>query len=113
MPTSENPYSPPKDDEAHLLAPRFNQLVSPRAILFVVASAAACGAAGLLIGAALGAFVPSYYRSVFANGDSPSFDPLAVGIGQGLTQGVGTGLVVGIALLAVHYWRQTRSDAGH
>ncbi len=63
----------------------------------------------MLIGAALGTFVPGYYRSVFSNGDNPSFDPVAVGIGQGLTQGVGTGLAVGIALLAVHYWRQTRS----
>ena len=106
---SENPYSPPKDDEAQHPAPSIAQLVSPRAILFVIASSATCGAAGLLIGAALGAFLPGYYRSVFSNGDSPNFDPLAVGIGQGLTQGVGTGLAVGVALLAVHYWRQTRA----
>ena len=84
-------------------------LVSLRSILFVIASAAACGAAGMLIGAALGAFVPNYYRSVFSNGDSSTFDPVAVGIGQGLTQGIGTGLAVGLALLAIHYWRQTRA----
>jgi hypothetical protein len=111
MPSSENPYSPPKDEASMQPVPTMSQLVAPRAILFVLASSAACGAAGLLIGAALGTLVPGYYRSVFSNGESPNFDPVAVGIGQGLTQGIGTGLAVGIALLVVHYWRRTRENA--
>ena len=70
----------------------------------VFASALVGGVLGLLMGAALGSMMPAYYRSVFAGGDSPNFDPVAVGIGQGLTQGVVFGGVVGLALVAMYYW---------
>lgn len=68
------------------------------------------GASGAGLGAALGVFSPGYYRSVFSNGDSPTFDPVAVGIGQGLTQGVVFGTLVGLLLVAMFYWSRTRSQ---
>ena len=69
------------------------------------------GLCGLGIGAALGSFVPGYYRSVFSNGADTSFDPVAVGIGQGLTQGVVGGGTIGLALVAMFYWYRLRSSA--
>ena len=61
------------------------------------------------IGAALGAFVPGYYRSVFPSGGDPNFDPIAVGIGQGLTQGVVFGGIIGLLLVAMFYWNRSRT----
>jgi len=57
------------------------------------------------IGAALGKYVPSYYRTVFRHGSDPDFDPVAVGIGQGLTQGLALGAVIGLVLAALYWWR--------
>jgi hypothetical protein len=45
---------------------------------------------------------------VFPSGDSPHFDPVAVGIGQGLTQGVVFGGIVGLILVAMFYRHQSR-----
>ncbi|MEO1525145.1 MAG: hypothetical protein AAFX06_06895 [Planctomycetota bacterium] len=66
------------------------------------------GVFGALIGAVLGSLWPGYYESVFRNGDSASFDPIAVGIGQGLTQGVVFGSLIGLALVALFYWYRSR-----
>ena len=107
MAASNNPYTPPQSDSEPFHRPA-EPLVSPKAILFVAASAVVCGVAGTLIGAALGAFVPDYYRSMFSAGDGPTFNPVAVGIGQGLTQGIVVGLVLGVALIVVHYWHRPR-----
>ncbi|MEQ1935981.1 MAG: hypothetical protein ABL962_19165 [Fimbriimonadaceae bacterium] len=54
------------------------------------------GIAGALIGWLLGKFLPSYYRSVFYGGDRPDFDPVAVGIGSGVTQGPMIGALIGM-----------------
>lgn len=67
------------------------------------------GLVGLAVGACLGTYAPGYYRSVFRNGDALSFDPLAVGIGQGLTQGIVFGGVIGVAAVALFYWYRSRS----
>jgi hypothetical protein len=40
---------------------------------------------------------------VFNNGSAQGFDPVAVGIGQGLTQGIGAGVVTGLVLVALYY----------
>jgi hypothetical protein len=105
-----NPYKSPKPAK-----PGVNSPASPRLLIWsvgtVFGSAVAGGVLGLLIGAALGAFAPGYYRSIFINGDSPSFDPLAMGIGLGLTQGVFLGGLVGIVLVALFYWYRSRSIA--
>ena len=67
------------------------------------------GLIGMGIGAALGAFVPGYYRSVFSNGSQRTFDPVAVGVGQGLTQGIVFGSIIGLVLVGLFYWYRSRS----
>jgi len=104
--TTENPYDSPK-------APTAATASSPAPLLWsvvaVFGSAVIGGLIGLGIGAALGSFVPGYYRSVFFGGSDPTFDPVAVGIGQGLTQGVVFGALIGLALVAMFYWYRSRS----
>jgi hypothetical protein len=79
----------------------------------VFGAAFAGGVLGLMIGAALGTFAPGYYRSVFASGNSANFDPVAVGIGQGLTQGVVFGGLIGLALVAMFYWYRSRRNGSN
>jgi hypothetical protein len=103
--TSENPYNSPQNEPSASSA-------SPKLLIWsigaVLATASISGVLGMLIGAALGSFMPGYYRSVFPSGDSPHFDPVAVGIGQGLTQGVVFGGIVGLILVAMFYRHQSR-----
>ncbi len=77
-----------------------------------IATIAACTAMLAVIGGgtgwALGTFAPGYYRSVFRNGNEPSFDPVSVGVGQGLTQGTSGGVAVGLVVVALFIWRDTR-----
>ncbi len=80
-------------------------------MLCVFASVALGALTGALMGAGIGTFLPGYYRSVFSNGKSPDFDPVAVGIGQGLTQGTGLGALIGIALVALYYWYLSRLNS--
>jgi hypothetical protein len=78
-----------------------------------VASVAACTVVfsffGATAGYLLGKLMPGYYRSVFYGGDSPSFDPVQVGVGQGLTQGAVGGAVIGLILVALVAWHGNRS----
>lgn len=64
---------------------------------------------GMLLGAMLGATVPQYYRSVFPNGDLPTFNPLQVGIGLGAAQGSILGAVLAVVVLALLAWRENRA----
>ena len=102
---SEKPYDAP-----HQSAPSANPSLLLWTIGAVFATGSLGGLLGALLGAALGSFSPGYYRSVFSNGDSPNFDPVAVGIGLGLTQGVVFGTLVGLALVAMFYWYRSRSQ---
>jgi hypothetical protein len=69
--------------------------------ILIVAGTMIVGAiGGTAIGTLLGLFLPGYYRSVFGGGNMPGFDPVAVGIGQGLSQGIVFGTLVGLALVA-------------
>ena len=77
------------------------------ALAIVAVSTLAFAGIGGGIGWSLGTYSPGYYRSVFRNGDQPWFDPVAVGVGQGLTQGVAGGVVIGLALVAMFLWRDT------
>ncbi len=86
---------------------------SPPKRLFVSAiTVFACslvgGVLGLAVGTGLGLLVPGYYRSVYPNGRGVEFDPVAVGIGQGLTQGVALGAFVGLVLAVSFYWVRTQ-----
>ena len=105
---SGNPYDSPKQpaETGTASGPGLGVLVGSAAFVFGVALVG--GVVGMGIGAALGTFVPGYYRSVFVGGYDPHFDPVAVGIGQGLTQGVMFGGLVGLALVALFYWHRSR-----
>ena len=61
------------------------------------------------IGYGLGRFVPGYYRGVFGiTRPGPWFDPPSVGFGLGVTQGLAGGAAVGLAVVALFLWRETR-----
>lgn len=68
-------------------------------ILTVAASAALFCILGGLIGFVLGQFVPGYYRSVFVNGDAPTFHPVQVGLGLGVSQGFAGGMIAGVIIV--------------
>jgi hypothetical protein len=63
---------------------------------------------GLVIGWGLGMFAPNYYRDLYEGGHSPKFDPLTMGVGLGVTQGATSGAFVGLALVWVVSWYETR-----
>src|SRR2546423_720700 len=77
-----------------------------------IATIISCTVLFIIIGAgagyALGTFVPGYYRTVVRGGLEPGFDPVSVGLGLGLTQGMVGGVVVGLAIVAVLCWRESR-----
>ncbi len=78
------------------------------AIWVIVRFAGVLALIGGGVGYTLGWFVPGYYRSVFAGGDHPDFDPIVVGLIQGCTQGGVAGATLGIALVAVFVWQNIR-----
>jgi len=47
----------------------------------------------------LGKFAPGYSRGVFANGNSPTLDPVQVGLGLGITQGLVGGAIIGLLIV--------------
>lgn len=98
---ASNPYESPEASGPSAEA-------AGRLLLWSVATVFGCvllgGLLGLLIGAGLGSFAPGNYRSVFSHGSDPGFDPLAVGIGQGLTQGVVFGGFLGLAVVGMFHW---------
>lgn len=68
--------------------------------LIVITTTGVCfGIAGALLGYALGAFAPAYYRGVFRGGNDPRFIPVQVGLGLGATQGLGCGIAVGTVVV--------------
>lgn len=72
-----------------------------QAILAVFICTVAFSLIGLSIGAGIGTFAPDYYRNIFTRGHDPSFDPLSVGIGLGITQGTSGGVVIGLIIVAL------------
>ena len=78
------------------------------AVTTIVACTLLLAAIGLAIGGLLGVFAPEYYRTVLPSGREPGFDPVAVGVGLGLTQGAIGGAAVGLGLVGLLCWR----DAG-
>ncbi len=55
------------------------------AIATIIGCTLALAAIGGSIGFGVGGLAPSYYRAVFRGGTDPWFDPVAVGLSQGLT----------------------------
>jgi hypothetical protein len=102
-----------------LLWSRSGNMKVAKALAIIPGCTAICGGGGCLIGYLLGTYVPGYYRAVFSNGNSPTFNPVSVGIGLGLTQGLTVGLIIGcVVVLAVairtprHSLPIIRQDAG-
>ncbi|MFO0985277.1 MAG: hypothetical protein U1E76_26695, partial [Planctomycetota bacterium] len=79
-----------------------------KALATVVGTAVGFGVVGIGIGAFLGKVTPSFLREMLPMRDPAAFDPLEMGIGLGLTNGLIWGLVVGILLVAILAWRETR-----
>ena len=104
--SSDNPYDSPNHVSS---ASGPSPIVLLWSVLTVFGTSILGGLIGMGIGAALGSFVPGYYRSVFARGTHPGFDPVAVGVGQGLTQGIAFGGIVGLVLVGLFYWYRLRS----
>lgn len=80
-----------------------------KALVLVISMTLVFTTFGGLVGFWLGRFLPSYYRSVFKNGGEPHFDPIAVGLGLGISQGAMAGAILGIVALAIMVWRGRRS----
>jgi hypothetical protein len=100
----ENPYESPQAI-AHSGANEHSLLRGGATVLLATLIG---GLLGLALGAGLGYFLPAYYRSVFPGGEQPHFDPLAVGIGLGLSQGCMLGGVCGVGLAGLQFWFRAR-----
>jgi hypothetical protein len=86
--------------------------MSPRkSLTLVVASSLTFCALGAFLGFCVAAAFPEYYESVLRNGTSPAFRPIPVAIGLGAIQGAGTGVAVGLSLVCLFIWKDTR-DTG-
>jgi hypothetical protein len=87
-----------------------------KALAVIIGMTVVSGALGCLGGFLLGKFNPAYYRAVFKADERPDFDPVAVGMGLGLTQWSAAGVVLGVVLVLVLTWydlrcRQIAADA--
>jgi hypothetical protein len=79
-----------------------------KALATVVGTAVGFGAAGTAIGVLLGKVAPGFFRQMLPLRDPANFNPLELGFGLGLTNGLGWGLVVGVLLVAIIAWKETR-----
>ena len=79
-----------------------------RAVGWIALTAVLFSVIGALVGWLIGTQMPGYYRSVFGAGNDPSFDPVAVGFGQGLTQGLILGAAVGLTLVLANWWKEAK-----
>lgn len=79
-----------------------------RAVAWILTTAILFASVGAAIGYLIGTNMPGYYRSVFGDGGSPHFDPIAVGFGQGLTQGLVLGVTIGLILVLAAWWKEAK-----
>jgi len=82
-----------------------------RGFMVIILSGLAFALGGGLIGYALGAIVPGYFRGVFSSGREPWFDPVSVGVGLGITQGLVCGLALGAVVVLAVAWYNGRRNA--
>ena len=78
-----------------------------KALATVVGTSIGFGIVGIGIGAFLGSFTPSFFR-LFLLRDLEEFNPLEIGIGLGLVNGLTWGLVIGVLVVGIVSWRETR-----
>ena len=99
------------------VAPADTRLTVVKAVATVVATSIGFGIAGAGIGAILGQFTPGFFR-LLPIPDVEYIDPLELGIGLGLFNGVTWGLVVGVLVVFIVAWKESRvsrkglSDSG-
>ncbi|HUT11551.1 MAG TPA: hypothetical protein VMY42_13705 [Thermoguttaceae bacterium] len=79
-----------------------------KALATVVGTAIGFGIAGTGIGAFLGNFTPGFFRHLFPLRDLENFNPLELGIGLGLVNGLIWGLVIGVLVVGIVSWKETR-----
>jgi hypothetical protein len=80
-------------------------------VLATVAGTAIVSAVvGTTVGYCLGEYVPGAYRSMFAHGVDPRFNPVDVGIGLGCVQGLLVGVVVGLIVVVAVTWYEIRKS---
>ena len=82
-----------------------------RGFAIIIGSAIFFAVAGGAIGYLLAITIPQYYRDVFRAGQNPDFDPVAVGLGLGITQGAIAGLLVGAIVVIAVTWYNVRKLA--
>ena len=77
-----NPYAAPQKHPADGPRPA-SGLPYAEAFVMVAVCGGVCSAGGALLGMALGALAPEYYRGVFgpAAREDPNFNPIKVGVG--------------------------------
>jgi hypothetical protein len=74
----------------------------------ILLSMLAFAVGGGLIGYGLGAFAPDYYHSTFGHGPQVQLNPVALGLGLGVTQGLICGLVAGSVVVLAVAWANSR-----
>ena len=79
-----------------------------RGFIIIALSGLICALGGAGIGLSLGIAVPTFYRSMFPNGNAPDFDPAQMGLGLGLTQGLLCGLIIGCVVVFSVAWYNSR-----
>lgn len=82
-----------------------------KGFLIIILSGIAFAIGGGAIGYTLGVVMPGYYRAIFSSGREAWFDPVAVGLGLGLTQGLIAGLAVGSVIVLAVAWYNSRRQA--
>ena len=109
-----NPYTPSEHPADVKPAGEIRGGITARqATGIIVKSGLGFALGGALLGCLLGVLVPGYYRAVFGSANDPTFSPLQVGFGLGLTQGLGTGLVLGaVIVVAIAISHRRRVIAG-
>ncbi len=74
----------------------------------IVMSGLLGAASGGGIGYGIGRFLPGVYRGTFFGGQDPEFNPIHVGIALGGIQGLSAGLVIGVIVVTLVTWYETR-----
>lgn len=82
-----------------------------RGFVITIVSGLAFALFGGLAGAALGWAAPDYYRIVFGMRPDVQFNAVQLGMGLGITQGFGAGLIVGLAIVFIVAWYNSRVPA--
>ena len=79
-----------------------------KALATVVGTSIGFGIVGTGIGAFLGKFTPGFFLHLFPLRDVENLNPLEFGVGLGLVNGLTWGLVIGVLVVGIVSWRETR-----